>query len=232
MKKTLVLLAIFVVLSAIPAFSAESQPQTTPERALSEEDTAKLRANVRALAEAFGLQPPQAQGQQAQQAQRQQQKAEGTTIAKVADKALDMVNSLVASAAVTLNKVAPEVWRIMIRQQYANALSGPLLPFGILVLAGLWCFITKRMWLEPQPPDAPPQNASDAEQKMYEAKLSTCKDARTTWLVLTSIIPFIALCVFGTWLVVEMRDSIKILINPEYYAFRDLLNILLRGGQL
>lgn len=231
MRKLVVLLAIFVVLSAIPAFpAAESQKQATPERALSEEDTAKLRANVRALAEAFGLQPPQAQGQQAQE--QQKKPAESTTMAKVADKALDMVNSLVASAAVTLNKVAPEVWRIMIRQQYANAISGPLLPFGILVLAGLWCYITKRMWPKPQPPDSPPEKASDIEMQEYKVRYSSYQDLRGTRFVFTSIIPFAALCFFGTWLVIEMRDSIKILINPQYYAFRDLLNILLRGGQL
>ncbi|MDP3785195.1 MAG: hypothetical protein Q8R12_03950, partial [bacterium] len=46
-----------------------------------------------------------------------------------------------------------------------------------------------------------------------------------------NIIPLVFGIIFTVWLVGEIAESTKIVINPEYYAIKDLLTIVLKPGR-
>ncbi len=220
-------LVTFITLSWSPAWAQTSQNQPSAEavgvntatvvnKALSAEEQAKMREQLRTLAAAMGLdegQPaaPTANGNQpaagaTAQAQAQQPQK---TMADVADKALNMVGGLVASVSETLQKVAPEIWKIMIRQQYAKAIGDLILPIVLLLMCVAYWAIIKRGWVKD--PHA-------------------CEDARIWRVVMVTGVPIFFGIIFTIWTAVSLSDSIKYLINPEYYAVRDLLLMLLRPG--
>lgn len=51
------------------------------------------------------------------------------------------------------------------------------------------------------------------------------------WKVgLVYVIPAGVLLVCGVWLVISGAEAVKVFINPEFYAIRDLLKMLMRPG--
>jgi len=136
-----------------------------------------------------------------------------TSMAKVADKALDMLGSTVAAISQNLQKVAPEVWRIMIRQQYAKAVFGILTPtlFFVFFLVGsliLWKKWTKRNW-----------GGMSGDEACGYAIGRYC-------------LPLAAIVISAAILFCSLGDSIKLLINPEYYAVKDILTLVSNPGKV
>lgn len=131
-------------------------------------------------------------------------------MAEVADRALSILSGYVGVVAETMKKVAPEVWRIMVRQQYANAIAGPFVPFALIMFVAIYAVVTARWW-----------DKTKVEPRSDEA-------VARVWLV--HVIPFALFIVFGIWTSIRLSYSVQMLINPEYYAFRDLVHILLNKG--
>ncbi len=136
------------------------------------------------------------------------------TPAEVADKALTILSGYIGTAAKTMEKVAPEVWRVMIRQQYAKAIAAPFFAFSIICFTAIYTVVMKRWWkIEPKD-----------------------KEAETTeycwWFVMTNVLPFLLVMIFGIRTAWCLSYSTQILINPEYYAFSDLLQLLLNKGMV
>lgn len=161
-----------------------------------------LRGELHALARAVGVDPVPAPAAEAPE----------KNMAEVADKALDLATGTVGRMAETLQKVAPDIWRIMIRQQYARVagdLLTPTLLFVALLVAG--CVLTaatKRRW---------------AKDPRGDNELTF---AFTVFSVIAWIVFAICTCI----LAIEGGDAVKRLINPEYYAIRDLVLVLLGRG--
>lgn len=167
-----------------------------------------MREQLQALAEAMGVEvTPKPASQNAGKTAADAPKKD---MAEVADKALDLVNGLVASVSETLQRVAPEVWRIMIRQQYAKAIADLIVPWSLLMLAIVYYVILKKKWVG-------------------ETRYT---DSETARLIFAKIVPMAGGVIFGIWGVVALSNSIKYLINPEYYAVRDMLLMLLSPGQV
>lgn len=135
-------------------------------------------------------------------------------MADVADKALSLLSGYVGIVAGVMTKIAPEVWRIMVRQQYANAVATPFVPLALLGFLAIYMAVIVRWW-----------------DKTEVEKRNDC-DEKTQRLWFVNIIPFILFFIFGIWAAIELTSSVRMLINPEYYAFRDLVHILLNRGGL
>src|SRR5687767_4312518 len=120
-KGTLVAL-MGLVLAASPLVAQEASPQ--PNDGLSKQDVEVLKDAVSALQDSFAPTASPAPGAQASPAPPQK------NMADVADKVVDLGARAIAQAAGTVQKVAPEVWRIMIRQQYAKAAGLLVVPTG------------------------------------------------------------------------------------------------------
>lgn len=194
---------ISLMILAVALVTVQAQTQTPTNKAtFTEEDKAAAKKELTKVGEMFGVKPTEkpvvTDGKLATEA----------TMAKVADKALDMVGDAVGSIAGMVQKVAPEVWEIMVRQQYASALGMLIGPFLFLILVGLYTLITKKYWA-----------------KYPENEKSDARDAR---MILTSIIPGILALVFMSILAYRIGDAVPMLINPKYYAVKDLLQMLLK----
>lgn len=202
------LTALFILTATVPSALAEPKDDKSAGQPLSPEDQAKLKKEMRRLAEAFGVQQPAAQAQPAPPAGSSQDKR---TMADVADRALDMTGKLVASISATLEKTAPKVWSIMIRQQYAKAIADLVLPWS-LFLAGLIFMLISVKY-------------------NFSLKFAdVSRDGQMAAWVVVRFAPMVSMVVFTIWGAIALATTIKLLVNPEFYAIRDLLTMLLNPG--
>lgn len=186
---------------------------------LTKDQADALKDQVGGLKKVFGIdeggQTAQTTQQPAQPVSQQDQKK---TAADVADKALDMVNKMVADAAATIQKVAPDVWRIMIKQQYAVAVSNLVAPWVAILILWICRKIVYKNWIV----DHPTVNNSKGDEEASDEQ--ACK----MWVV--GILPYAAMAALAIWGISRLADSISILINPEFYAMKSMIMILLGKG--
>ena len=208
---TVVMVGVLMALPSVGMAQApaegKSEEVSAVEQALTPAEQAKMRQDLQALAEAMGVKVPAKK--KAQPPQQPEPKKEEPSIAGVANKALNMVNGLVASVAKTLEGVAPEVWRIMIRQQYAKAIADLIVPWLLLMLCLIYWITLKKRWVL--------ENGAGSDEEV-------------TRIVVLHTLPVFFGIIFFIWGVVRLSDSIKYLVNPEYYAVRDLLVMMLAPG--
>lgn len=201
--KKIVLISCFVVIFATTGFAQQGEKggtDKTAQQTLSAEDIKNLRQAFEALR---GVVSPENQQQTAQQTQEDHK-----TVGDVLDKAVDMVDKYATSAfaltAEAAKKVAPEVWRIMILQQYAKALSDILISWGLALVMFVAFLAAGKYWVEK------PDESSDE---------TSCR--MTIRRILITLTVF-----FSMSGVVAIALNIQLLINPEYFAIKDLVQIV------
>jgi hypothetical protein len=217
MKSLFIILALMIGIS-IPVISyADTAPSASVNQTITPEDAAKMREQIVALSKALGNPEPTKPAASATPAP--SASATPTTAAEVASKAIDMMGSgankvvdMIGNAVGTLSanlaKIAPEVWRIMIMQQYAKAANVIVVPILLLILTGAVTIVLRKNF----PP--PPPWEKDWDQG----------DCFRLWV--RTIIPTIFMCWFGCWFVSGVSDGIRYLINPEFYAIKDILMLI------
>jgi hypothetical protein len=194
-----VLILSFVLMFSGVANAQESQLpiQLTPE----------AKKGIELMAKGFGLEAPAGATKATPELQKQTSANVGEkSVADVADRALNMVEQGSKYMEDHIKKVAPELWRIMVRQQYGTALGNLMLSLGWMIAAVLAHFFLGKMWALPANKDSEEHGAR---------------------IVIVAIIP----TVVGLWafivLMWTLGDSVKLLFNPEYYAVRDLVRVIL-----
>ncbi|MBI4142652.1 hypothetical protein HY480_02135 [Candidatus Uhrbacteria bacterium] len=118
----------------------------------------------------------------------------------------------IAQAAVQIERAAPDVWKMLVRQQYARALGDfarPLLFFGVIA-AYFWFF--GRKW-----------------SKQVTEELGGDNEFGGFVLFQGIIvgIPAIIGISQGYHAIVALATAVTVISNPGYYAIRDLLALLL-----
>jgi len=228
--KTCLVAVLCVVLFSV---FAVAQPDTRPanadtagvSKAMTPEEAQQMRDAVKALGGLFGLNTPkqgsqqqaqpQQQGQQQTQPQQQQPPPDQKSMAEVADKALDLTAKGIAYIAQNIEKTAPWVWKVMMRQQYANAIAYLIVPWGFFLMTLVYTIVVRRK-----------------VQYNTPGKVDT-DDVVDQWrFVFRAIVPTVFMVIFAWWGLNRLSDSIQILINPEYYAIKNLLQIILNPGTL
>lgn len=212
MKKIYAVFAGILLSAAVAMPAVYVQGAETPtQKALSPEDMEKLHKDLAGLAKVLGLKVTKSESETKTKVAPEKTK----TMADVLDKALDISTTYVASVAQTLQKVAPELWRIMIRQQYANAVSYLVVPWGLVILGIILYTLLARLVHVPE---------DEVEPDYDSMNMAAFK-------IIARIVLFIATSLCAAVGVFQSVYAVKILINPEYYAIKDLLAVLLgRGG--
>ncbi len=218
MLKRLLGLMIFGGLIFMSSANLMAQEEKT-DAPLQTEDLRQLREAAKAINQILGGESlPEEESTTVSKSQ--QVKKPVKTSAEVADKALNILSGYVGSAAKAMEKVAPEVWRVMIRQQYAKAISAPFFDFAVLFFVGLYVVIIKRWW------------QLSAEEKKTIEDGGNWSDNAGWHFVMTNCFPFILFMIFGLLAAYNLKSSVQMLVNPEYYAFSDLLQLLLNKGMV
>lgn len=142
------------------------------------------------------------------------------SVADVLDKGVDIMASYVSTVSNVLKSVAPEVWRIMIRQQYAKAASGIALWLILPVVIFSIPFVFRRLMhgknsgkflLQVQDCDRP-DSSFDTSPDQFRVFFSW---AAFSAAFLTSVISVFAITYY-----------VQVMINPEYYAIKDILEMV------
>jgi len=207
---------IVVLLGFLASVAFAQTPPTAPSQSqtFSEQDKAAAKRELEKVGELFGVQKQAEPSTTAQTAATTDDQTK--TIADVADKALDMVGNAVGTIAGAVEKVAPEVWEIMVRQQFAVALSMLVGPFSFLMLIIFYVVIAKKYWKKP---------ANYEEVSYFEGDHPNEKFTRA---FLTTLVPGVLGIIFAGVLAYRVGDALPMLINPKYYAVRDLFTMLLK----
>lgn len=136
--------------------------------------------------------------------------APAKTWTDVGSHALDLVTGMVSSLAKTVQDVAPGFWRIMVRQQRAKAVADLIVPWAIFGAVLFAKYYARKRWATP-----------------------TASRETSEWVMhnmFTVLLPGILFFSFACWGLNELSDSAKLLINPYYYAARDIVAMLLAPG--
>jgi hypothetical protein len=215
MKKLILAIGIALSLSAMsPSYAADAG-----KGSVTREDAAAVQKGVEELGQMFGVEKPKPT-QHVPVAP-----AQTKTVADVMDKAVDKISDVVGAMAQAINNVAPDVWRIMLKQQYAKAISEVVVPtvFGIILVVAWLCLRALRVRIKKADPDV-------TFCKKNEEGKST--DDPTLYGG-AAIIMWIIGVIFGfdaLWFGNRLADSSLLLINPEFYAIQDLLRMILNKG--
>lgn len=206
MKKLIVLLSLLIT---TPLFAAI--PVGGTKAVVSQEDAAKVRDGVKALGQAFGVAPPAPP-------QQPTSTAPTKSVAEVADHALDMLSGVVANISNAVEKVAPHIYHIMVVQQYSKAISGVIVPFMLLIMVGLYGTIIRKYWKKPE--------------KFDKDYYNTWNNEYAGWVWTANVAPTAFGIAFFIWFAISCADSIQYAINPEYYAVKDILTMILNPGAM
>jgi hypothetical protein len=210
--------ALMVALMAGPA-TPPAPAKDASAGAFTPEERAQALEALKAIADKFGVQQP-APAPAAQPAQ-----PPGKTMADVADKALDISTKYIGQAASIIEKAAPRVWAIMIRQQYAKAIGNTLAPFLWIIMIIAVTAVARHFWHFQV--DPPPHNC-----RVDRCVGCTGDEEQTAQIIVTLIIPIAATIIAGGFFIYSLAESSMYLVNPEYYAIKDLVQILLHPGTL
>ena len=138
------------------------------------------------------------------------------SVADVLDKSIDVIAGYVGTLESVVTKYAPEVWRVMIKQQYAKAIGYPL--FWLLMISLLLIYYrTMKKWFNVGK-DFPLFGVKDGGN-YYD-------DEDTARIVLCGVIPILLGAAFSVVFLSYLSEGIMILINPEYYALKDIIGFL------
>ncbi len=138
---------------------------------------------------------------------------EHKTPADVADRALTLFAGAIAQIAAGIEKAAPELFRVMVQQQYAKAAMNLVSPLGAIIIVLIAGWFLRRIWKLPED-----IRRDDGEYVAYTA--------------FARVIPVaLALC-FGIWFVSNLAESAGYVLNPKYYAVKDLVNMVLNPSSL
>jgi len=209
MKKRLFLVMVFGFAVLVVSAQTQAPPSTPNSPTFSEQDKAAAKKELEKVGEMFGVKKPEAPIPA-------KTEDKDVTMAEVADKALTMVGNAVGTIAGIVQKVAPEVWEIMVRQQYAAALGMLIGPFLFLLINAAYVVTVKKYWKK--------WGRYDSDDYTTEDWL-TEKGMRA---ILTTLVPGIVAMIFAGILAYRVGDALPMLINPKYYAVRDLLQMLLK----
>lgn len=133
------------------------------------------------------------------------------TVADVADKALDVF----VSVANQMKTMAPEVWAIVLRQQYIEATASIIEQCVYIFGFVIFVFLLRKTSLLKQS-----YKSYDDADKANEA------DAYVIRLGLGSYIPVVILFVMLCSLVGNVSYASKVYANPEYYAIKSMTNMI------
>lgn len=135
------------------------------------------------------------------------------TFADVLDKGIDLFASYASSIGSVLKSIAPEVYRIMVRQQYAVAISSIIYWLAIPMVL---------LWF----PSAFRKFRYGAKASEYQNLYAYTDDDYEDVRVILSYIAYIGFGILAVAGAYQITEAITVLINPEYYAIKDMLNMI------
>lgn len=207
MKKLTFAIFVAALIGMTSVASATDVASTSKTSSVSQNDAVAVQKGVQELGKLFNIETPK-QPEPAASAPSNAEK----TVAQVMDKAIDKVSDVVGAMAQAINNIAPEVWRIMLKQQYAKAIMACVVPVGVILILLAYMGLVGKYW-------KPEKKTSAYEMTEWEARMACVR-----------VIPIALTCVAALWFFNRLADSIALLINPEFYAIQDLLRMILNKG--
>lgn len=208
--------------SSNPPISPDSNKVSTlpPGTGISEEDAKEMRKIMKNIGTSFGVADEETKKDNTRNENSDKKEEDKPKIMpEVVDKALDLTAKGISVIAQNIEKAAPWVWEVMLRQQYANAISYLIEPWGLFIFTLVFTLIArKKLHYE--------------YQDTKKTKIDFEKGDNMEIFIFRTVVPLICIAIFAIWGLDRLSDSIQILINPDYYAIKNLLQIIMKPGSL
>ncbi len=144
------------------------------------------------------------------------------TVGDALDKGLDMAKETVVYLAGKIEQVAPQLWRVLVIQQYVKGATLLIQPIGFLFLVWIYRRLLLKWW-RPSPSDDNPEERLIDPGGADEIPWPTHKGWRGT---LTIAVPLVAIIVGGIWFYTAFTNAAGYFINPNYYALKDIIQLV------
>jgi len=142
----------------------------------------------------------------------------GKSVVDVMDKGLDLLSGYVSTLEGVVSKYAPEVWRIMITQQYSKAIGYPAF-WGLMLLSVVILRSVIKRYFGVEKGQAIFAR-TEKEKNSYSDEAYWAR----VWFV--GIIPTALAIPLTIVFLYCFTEAIMIFINPEYYALKDIIQML------
>lgn len=219
-----VILVVMVVLFTTFSIIAEAsnndgeKVDSKKEQTFSAEEKLKAQEQMKELGKLFGITSPEPVVVEKKE---KTDTVATKTLAEVSDKALDMIGNTIAQIAEQIQKVAPKIWEVMVKQQYAKAIAGLVTPFLVFFITLFAAILTRKSW-----------KLDEVDEKDDIFSKDTIFTERGFRAFVTFFIPLIVCTFAALSFSSSLSDSVLYLINPEYYAVRDLVKLLLAPASM
>lgn len=222
MKRLISVLAIFFFCVATFAQTPSQSQPAQPSTASSILDRLKDPQQAKQLQQALDIL------QQVANAKAENTKGDGhATVGDALDKGLDMAKETVVYLAGKIEQVAPQLWRVLVVQQYVKGATSLINPLGFLLVILLYRRLLLKWW-KPQPGDDDPKERAFTEA-VGEDEIPF--PTRKGWRGLLSIaVPLAMLVIGGIWFCSSITDAAGYFINPNYYALKDIITLVKNPG--
>lgn len=128
---------------------------------------------------------------------------------KYLGKAFDVVGIYASKAEGIIKKAAPELWAILVRQQYAEAFAKLAIPWFLALVLVIYMLAAGKWW-------RPETNTNP--------KIKTDEENAKYWCV--GVLPTFVLLVIAVVGVFFTVSAIKVFVNPQFYAIKTLIEFI------
>jgi len=148
---------------------------------------------------------------------------EDKSIVDVLDKGVDKISGFVTSLEGMISKYSPEVWRIMVTQQYSKAVGYPLYyALVVLVILIIGRVIGKCFGVTSIKGIFVPTDADMNGREHYDIY----KPRYWFRVFGAGVVPIAIAIPFIFAFLYYATESIMIVVNPEYYAIKDIIGFV------
>ncbi|MGE5392426.1 MAG: hypothetical protein ACM3NH_01655 [Candidatus Saccharibacteria bacterium] len=110
----------------------------------------------------------------------------------------------------------------MLKQQYVKAVSQLVVPWGLVIFTLIWMWVTIGLRRKAE---AALKDVAEKGSSRNDSDNATFDLSMRQWISLYA--PAIIGSIFVIWGLNRLSDAIAYMVNPEFYAIRDLLQMII-----
>ena len=225
-RRLVMLTVVFVFSIGVVAWAQGQAPAAADRQAQQTAPTAGILDKLKDPQQAKQLQQALDVLQQVAQTKADEKPGEHKTVGDVLDKSLDMAQQTVVYLAGKIEQVAPQLWRVLVLQQYVKGAATLINPLGFLLVIWVYRHFLLKWW-KPVTKDLDPKEPLVNPETVDNIPLPTHKGARGLF---TIVIPLCCVVIGGIWFYSSLTDAAGYFINPNYYALRDIITLVRNPG--
>ena len=223
LKKLFVALIVCMVLYPCFSYATEESVQTDSLKPQSVEELHKSVEISKALKEAIDV---TSTDNSTTDTQVSQNNSTHQVSKDVLYKGLNLLERYVLVLSSVINDTSSNVWTILVRQQYVDAISGIIQSWVLVFMTLAFHLIVSKVWPDPLVQKINTHKIEESEDQR-EKKAKEKENAAFIRICVAFLLPALLGISFTICALWRTGTLMPILFNPEYYAIKNLLELII-----